>query len=247
MIFEIIAELAIFALLVSCGYAGIRAYVSWRQPRFADLLSRRRLAVLCLLMLLIICAKLFEDVLGGESSVVDTRVLLAIRAVLPAGLGPFFSTLTIAGSAVVVIPVTLAASALFAAFGRRFEAGLTMASLGVAAALVYGIKTVAARARPALWDTQWYWGSSFPSGHTLHTAALSTALALCVARIAPRWGNRAMAAAVIWTLLIGVSRLALGVHWPTDVLAALGLGWLVSLSIAMAMELRVERKRCINK
>lgn len=189
MLLEILAELAVLALLVGCGYAGIRAYVGLRQPRFAPLLSRRRLAVLASLMLLVVCAKLLEDVLTGESGPMDKSALLLMRAKLPAWLGPFFSAVTVGGSAVVIVPVALAASALFAIIGRRFEATLTMTSLAVAAALVYRVKAAAARARPALWDTEWYWGSSFPSGHTLHTAAVSTALALCAARIAPRWGT----------------------------------------------------------
>jgi len=240
MITEILVELAVLALLVSCGYAGIRAYVEWRQPRFSALLSRRRLAVLGSLMLLVVCAKLLEDVLTGESGAVDKTALLLIHATFPAWLVRFFSAVTFSGSAVVIIPVALVASALFASVGRRFEATLTIASLGVAAVLVYGIKAATARVRPALWDTAWYWGASFPSGHTLHTAAVSTALALCAARIAPRWGSWAMAAALVWTALVALSRLALGVHWPTDVLAAIGLGCLAALSIAMAMELRVE-------
>ena len=240
MLLEIVAELAILALLVGCGYAGIRAYVGLRQPRFAALLSRRRLAILGSLMLLVVCGKLLEDVLSGESGPVDKSLLLFIHATFPAWLGPFFSAVTVGASAVVLIPVTLVASALFASVGRQFEATLTLASLGFAAALVYGVKAAAARARPALWDTEWYWGSSFPSGHTLHTAAVSTALALCAARMAPRWGNWAMAAALAWTALVGVSRLVLGVHWPTDVLAAIGLGCLAALSVAMVMELRAE-------
>lgn len=240
MFVEILVELAVLALLVGCAYAGIRAYVGLRQPRFAALLYRRRLAALALLMLLVVCAKLFEDVLTGESGPIDKSTLLLIRAKLPAGLGPFFAAVTLGGSFAVIMPVALAASAFFAMVGRRFEATLTLTSLGVAAALVYGIKAAAARPRPALWDTAWYWGSSFPSGHTLHTAAVSTALALCAARIAPRWGNWAMGAALAWTALVGVSRLALGVHWPTDVMAAMGLGCLAALSVAMALELRVE-------
>lgn len=97
------------------------------------------------------------------------------------------------------------------------------------------------RARPALWESQWYWGSSFPSGHTLSTAAFSTAAALCVVRIWPRAGNLALALAVLWTGLVAVSRLVLGVHWPSDVLAATCLGAFIALLLSVANDLRLRR------
>ena len=104
----------------------------------------------------------------------------------------------------------------------------------VATLLVWGMKAIVGRARPALWEAQWYWGSSFPSGHTLSTAAFSTAAALCVARIRPRAAIMALALAMLWTGLVGLSRLVLGVHWPSDVLAALCLGAFVPLLISVA-------------
>lgn len=69
-------------------------------------------------------------------------------------------------------------------------------------------------------------GSSFPSGHTQNTAAAYTALA-CAFR--KRW-LAALAAALI--LLVGLSRLYLGVHWPSDVLAGAALGVGVSLALS---------------
>ena len=107
-----------------------------------------------------------------------------------------------------------------------------------AALVVWGMKAIVGRARPALWEAQWYWGSSFPSGHTLSTAAFSTAAALCLARIWPRAGNPAMAFAVLWPGLVAVSRLALGAHWPSDVLAAMCIGAFIPLLISVATDLR---------
>ena len=95
--------------------------------------------------------------------------------------------------------------------------------------------------RFAVWEAQWYWGSSFPSGHTLSTAALATAAALCVARIWPRVGSLAMALALLWTGLIAISRLVLGVHWPSDVLAAACLGAFIPLLFSIVNDLRVRQ------
>lgn len=80
------------------------------------------------------------------------------------------------------------------------------------------------------------WGSSFPSGHTLSTAAISTAAALSVARIWPQAGTSAMTLAVLWTGLVAVPRLVLGVHWPSDVLAALCIGVFMPLVISVAFD-----------
>ena len=87
-----------------------------------------------------------------------------------------------------------------------------------------------------LWETQSYWGSSFPSGHTLSSAAFATGAALCLARIWPRVATLARATALSWIGLVALSRLVLGVHWPSDVLAALCLGVLIPLSLSVVFD-----------
>ena len=121
---------------------------------------------------------------------------------------------------------------------RRFEAVLLCSSVITATLVVWGMKAIVGRARPALWEAQWYWSSSFPSGHTLSTTAFATAAALCVARIWLYAGSLAIALAVLWTSLVAVSRLVLGVHWPSDVLVALCLGFFILLMISVANDLR---------
>ncbi|MDP2370569.1 MAG: phosphatase PAP2 family protein [Rhodoferax sp.] len=74
----------------------------------------------------------------------------------------------------------------------------------------------------------------------LGSADVGRAAALCVARIWPRAGTMAMALAVLWTGLVAVSRLVLGVHWPSDVLAAMCLGAFIPLLISVAKDLRPE-------
>ena len=108
--------------------------------------------------------------------------------------------------------------------------------MACAGLLTYFIKTLVNRSRPDLWNTEWYSGSSFPSGHTLSAATFATALVLCVARIRPSSRYAALLLAIPWIGLVGLSRLVLGVHWPTDVLAAICVGVFIALAISQLLE-----------
>ena len=163
--------------------------------------------------------KLIEDVVTKESWPVDEAVLWFVRDHVPAALTGFFAVVTFSGSARSLVPLAALAALAVLFARRRFEAVRLGASVITSMLVVWGMKAIVGRARPALWEAQWYWGSSFPSGHTLSTAALSTAAALCVARNWPPAATLAMALAVLWTGLVAVSRPVLGVHWPSDVLA----------------------------
>src|SRR5690606_34414750 len=72
---------------------------------------------------------------------------------------------------------------------------------------------------------------SFPSGHAMMSAVTYLTLGALLAGMAPRMAIRAyvLSLAVLVTLLVGVSRIYLGVHWPSDVLA----GWCAGFAWAM--------------
>lgn len=102
---------------------------------------------------------------------------------------------------------------------------LAAVGLGVSA-INNGLKHLVARERPAVLQLTDFGGYSFPSGHTAAAAACWAALALVVAR---RWGRpgrtaAAVAAAAV-TVGVAASRVLLGVHWVTDVLAGVVVGW----------------------
>lgn len=117
---------------------------------------------------------------------------------------------------------------------RRLRAASVWLGLGLSAfALVFGLKALVARPRPELWDrligTS---GFSFPSGHALASATFLLLVAFEVRAVSARAGLAAIVLAVLGLLYIGLGRIYLGVHWPTDVLAGWGIGTVLALLAA---------------
>ena len=238
MIFELIEDIMKLGFIVAAFYLALSVFVRRKQPGFTETLEKRRVAVLFGLVLAVLAMKISEDVLGGESGPVDKAVLLFIHTHVPASLTPFFAAVTFTGSAKFLFPYTavITVSLLFA--GRRADAMFLAVSVVSAALLVFIIKTVVGRQRPMLWDTEHYWGSSFPSGHTLAVAAFATAATLLLLKVRPAAQGLVMIAAFLWIFFVGLSRLVLGVHWPTDVLAAACIGTFLPLAINAVMHFR---------
>ncbi len=105
-----------------------------------------------------------------------------------------------------------------------------------------GLKMIVDRERPDVPHLVMPSGSSFPSGHSSAAAAAWFALALVVSRTWSRRG-RAVAAAVaaIVTVAVAASRALLGVHWLTDVVAGMMVGWGWFLLVALVFGGRIQR------
>ena len=229
-------DLAKIAFIVAGAYLAVALYMRLRRPSWTPALQRRRLALLWAFLVVAGAIQVTEDVLGGESAPVDRAILLFIRESIPHGLNPLFEAITLTGSAMALVPLTLFTVALLLLRQHRFEALLVAASTIGGASIVYVVKMLVGRERPRLWATQWYWGSSFPSGHTLVVAAFATALALSLARLRPAARDTVVGIALTWIALVALSRLVLGVHWPTDVLAAACIGAALPLAISLGVE-----------
>ncbi len=105
---------------------------------------------------------------------------------------------------------------------RRWQAAAFVASAGLGVWLVSRIpRAIVARDRPedALWTAD---GHAFPSGHTMNATTMTVIVALLVWPLARRAGRAwLVAGAVTLPVVVGFTRIAGGVHWPTDVLASL--------------------------
>lgn len=201
---------------------------------------------------------LLDEVGEGETRRVDTAIILALR--MPGDpadpLGPTWveeamRDFTALGSAPVLVVAVLAVAGFLAlAKSAGLRTGrlvlFTLAASGGGLVLSSLLKYTIDRPRPDLvpHGTEIY-TSSFPSGHSMMSAVVYLTLAALIVRLLARKRLKGyvLLVAVALTLLVGVSRVYLGVHWPSDVLAgwAAGagwalLGWLVARRLGLGRE-----------
>lgn len=117
---------------------------------------------------------------------------------------------------------------------RRSLLYLVVTLLGSAAINLYA-KTFWHRMRPHLWDSSFppLTDFSFPSGHAMSSMVMAAVLiTLCWHT---RWRWLVVASGSVYVLGIGWSRLYLGVHYPSDILA----GWMIAIAWTMSMNLLI--------
>ncbi len=184
----------------------------------------------------------------GDSNGFDQRVLLAMRTagdltdpIGPLWLAGFMRDVTGLGGFGVLSFIVLAVTAFLAATQRRREALEIFAMSFSGWLLSHAMKFVFQRPRPDLvpYGADVF-SSSFPSGHATVSAVVYLTLAAVLARSTDDVRVKAfvVSLAILLTVAIGFSRVYLGVHWPTDVLAgwSLGAAW-VGLCISVVRHL----------
>ena len=192
-------------------------------------------------------AELADGVVEGESRRFDRAVLLWIHAHSPEWLDGPMRLVTALGYGQVVLPLLAAVVFAFYLKGWTLSATLLLVSTVGGSLLTALLKAVFGRARPELFDSG-YTGSfySFPSGHATVAVGFYGALTLILAyrlRGFARWA--VVASGVLLVLLIGFSRLYLGVHYPTDVLAGFLAAplWVVCVGVVYVVWLSVRGLR----
>ncbi|MFF0009943.1 phosphatase PAP2 family protein [Streptomyces sp. NPDC005374] len=127
---------------------------------------------------------------------------------------------------------------------RMWAAALSVACLGCGQAMRYGVMELLQRPRPphADWATS-AGGWAFPSGHTTTAALTAGLLIVALSLRAPRGATSLRAVIGCWGVLVGLSRIYLGVHWFSDVIGGwlFATGWLGVCLYAMARWLPASR------
>ncbi len=184
--------------------------------------------------------ELAEEVIEGSTHVVDTAILLAFRTpgdladpVGPGWLEEMMRDFTALGGVGVLVLVTVGACGYLLVIGKGRASTAMLVAVGGGILISTLAKIGVDRVRPDLVPHGSYvHTASFPSGHSMMSAVVYLTLATMLARVEPRWSAKTyiLASAILVTLLVGFSRVYLGVHWPTDVLAgwSVGCGWALS-------------------
>ena len=185
------------------------------------------------------------EVSEGETLAVDRHILLALRNPTdlsdPIGSRTFEEAMrdvTALGGVTVITLVTLMGVLAFLFHRRWRHAAILAGTVLLADVSSEALKVFYHRPRPDLVPHGSYvYSASFPSGHSTLSAAMYLTLAMLVASLEPHRGSKVMAFSLAALLILGIgfSRVYLGVHWPSDVLAgwALGGAWALAGWLAL--------------
>ncbi|HEY2536722.1 MAG TPA: phosphatase PAP2 family protein [Solirubrobacteraceae bacterium] len=153
---------------------------------------------------------------------------------------------TWAGSLWLLVPLALACCVLLVRAGLPRQAAAVALSLAGASLIADLVKVLVGRPRPPVEHLQTVTGPSFPSAHSSQAGAFwfSLVLAMQSVGVAPTRVRWAVALAALIVLAVALSRVYLGVHYPSDVIAGvvLGAGWAVYVCACVGEMGRPSRK-----
>jgi membrane-associated phospholipid phosphatase len=163
-------------------------------------------------------------------------------------LTAMFSVATQAGGSLGMVPIVAVTAVLLFLHKERASAVYVIGTSSGGELLNLGLKEIFARARPDLADaitsSRWY---SFPSGHAMSSFIVLCAVSYVVMRQPWRWRVKSafLAGATAFALLVGTSRVYLGVHWASDIAGgwSAAIVWLASVTVAVEWSLRLRQRR----
>lgn len=217
---------------------------AWSREQTLAALARIGLRELSLVLFLCLLAgsvwiflEIAEEMSEGELHAFDSGILLALRTpgdlqdpIGPAWVEEMVRDVTALGGNVLTVFVSLA-SVAYLLLRRMHKAALFIfLAVGSGVMLSSALKAAFARPRPDLVEhATVVYSSSFPSGHAMTAGIVYLTLAAVLIRVEPRRRLKLylLSLAVLVTIAVGASRVYLGVHWPSDVLAgwAAGAAW----------------------
>lgn len=220
--------------------------------RLSGLLSRVGLAEKSTLLALCVSAlslysfaKITDEVIEGDTRAFDEFILLAFRnksdlsdAIGPGWMEELMRDFTALGGVGVLTAITLIVVGFLALRQKRHAAWMVVLSVAGGTLVSNLLKWGFSRPRPDLVPhATLVYTQSFPSGHAMLSAVVYLTLGALLARSQEDTHVKIyfLTVATVLTLIVGISRIYLGVHWPTDVLAgwALGAGWAFSCWLIM--------------
>jgi undecaprenyl-diphosphatase len=200
---------------------------------------RLLLGGLLLVLLVLTFARLTGLVLSGTTSQFDDRILMSLRdpsnpsvPIGPAWLRSAALDITALGSGWVLGLVVFSIVGFLAFQGFYRTAIFVLLATTTGSLLNTGLKELFGRARPEIVPhLREVFSLSFPSGHAMTSAAVYLTLGALLMRMSEKRATKlyCMAMAMLLTVMIGSTRVYLGVHYPTDVLA----GWIAGMSWAL--------------
>lgn len=224
-----------------------RRWLRWRK------LEKREIT--WLLFGLGVCGLLFlfitlaGEVSEGDTTALDTRILMALRSpedpsrpIGPAWVEYAMLDLTALGGPTVLGLVVAAVLGFLLLQGRRHTALVVLVAAVGGELANSALKAAFMRPRPSVVPhLREVLSPSFPSGHAMESAIIYLTLGAMLMRIAEGRLTKVycLAVAVLLTLLVGISRVFLGVHYPTDVVGGWMLGFLWA-SLCWVVERRFE-------
>jgi len=202
-----------------------------RQTRPVQLLIRWLLGLGVVSALMFVFAKLAEDVWFQEGFSWDAPIILAIHQLGSPTLDLFMRFVTQTGE-LGAITVAIIMAGWFLSKSRRIEAYTVVVAFGGAVTINSLLKLLFARPRPSLFPPLVVErGFSFPSGHVTASMAVYGLLAVVL------WQNKQYGWSILsglWILLVAVSRVYLGLHYPSDTLAAIAFTSLWVIAVVFA-------------
>ena len=185
-------------------------------------------------------AELADEVREGEPFAFDEPLLHGLYGLSSPALDRFMLLGSELGYAWGVIPVDIVLAVALLATKRLRRGLFFVLAVGGSALLNLATKALFQRERPALWDSIAPETTfSFPSGHAMGSMTLAAALVVLLWPTRLRWPM--LVAGVLFAVWVGSSRVYLGVHYPSDILA--GWGAAAAWVCAMVLLVRPHRRR----
>ena len=213
------------------------------QPQTNNTIGTGKL-ISCLIIIYIV-AEISDAVLDKEAFAFDTTILLWIHQFANPTLDRIMLFITRFSDLSTVIMIAVFTLAILIWRHYYLEAKIFVIDCLGGGVLSYGLKSVFGRVRPHLWQSPIEDLSfSYPSGHALGSIILYGFIAYLIATRYPWFSRLIYTGVVCLSGAIGLSRLYLGLHWLTDIIAGYGIGflWLI-LCITM---LKLQKIKQIN-